>query len=226
MATLKSSARVTSKQALLEAYAESGSPLWKLRDLEGNQLADYGSADPDGATVEEGGEALVKALSRFADGRMFLEMRETPGPKGAQKGFFRIMLDMGAASAGFGVISGTGGGVDWQQKYMEEKIAGVYKDFELQKVQEEKTSVIDRLLENPAVIQVIGLFAGKLLGGVVPMGGSVSEAPISGVDDEQRLNNALHTIAQTVPNYIEVLEKLAKMCAENPQKVNQLLSFL
>jgi hypothetical protein len=227
MATERSSAVVTNIEAILNAYKRNKAPFWKLRDLSGAELARYGYNDPDGANIDDGIEELEAALHQFTAGRFFVEMRNDITPAGAKNGFFKIMLDLGSPdrmTAGAG-IAGAGGAVNnWLNLYLDEKIAGIHKDYELRRLQEEKEpGFLQSLLQNENIQQLLIVAASKFLGpGVAP----AAAAPISGVDDEARLTAALHDIAAVLPNYIEVLEKLAAMAKNDPGKIRQLVTFL
>lgn len=228
MAAEKSSAVVTNAQSIIDAYRRNKAPFWKLRDLNGADLARYGYDDPHGANIDTGAEELEQALSQFTAGRFFVEMRSDISNAGAKNGFFRIMLDLGSPdrlTAGAG-IAGAGGAVNnqWLNLYLEEKIAGIHKDYELRRLQEDKEpGFFQSLLQNENIQQLLIVAASKFLG---PGASPAAAAPIAGVNDEERLNNALHAIAAVLPNYLEVLEKLAEMARNQPEKLKQLTTFL
>lgn len=214
-------------QAVMNAYTARGVPCWAMFD--GKTMFTKGMG------AEELKETL-QSVAKFNSQAVYtlrvyegVENESEVKERTESDGSFNFRLHE------LGNLGGVSGSIEQRLAAIEEKLGGGDDDDEKSVVDRIGDAVVGLIEQPDKLMQVIGMFRSGGLGAVAGMAGMMAGGGDPGdpgnnearvVDDDQRLADAINSLADNDKRFVQRIEKLAELKATKPDMYNMLVSSL
>ena len=219
-------------QAVADAMADLKISKWTVKSRSGSMMG-YERTNKD---VDSSIQRLRKVLEQCQDDLVRVELNPNPkedGPGGDNKKVLKFDVDLSTLKPVSGIPSAISSSESKELRELREKV----KELELKAIEEKyQAQIIDlnkkidgirdddpigRLIET--LTPILAAYVPQMLGAKAPpptINGPANDA------DQDRIENAIGVLMDVVPDFPTVLEKLATMARNEPEKVKMLITYL
>jgi len=219
-------------QAVADTMADLKLSKWAIKSRSGS-LMGYERTNKD---VDSSINRLRRVLEQCQDDMVRVELNPNPkedGPGGDNKKVIKFDVDLSTLKTVSGVPSVVSSSESKELKELREKVkalelAAIEQKYQAQIIDLNKKidgikedDPIGRLIET--ITPVLAAYLPQMLGAKIPppaINGPANDA------DQERIESAISVLIDVVPDFPTVLEKLATMARNEPEKVKMLITYL